>query len=128
MAISKFTRQIFNNEGITIFGDGSNKRDYTYVSDAVDGFVNALNVYHGYEIYNVGCGNPVQLLTIIQLIENRLGVMTKISYSPMQVGEAVQTYAGIAKAKMLLNFYPKVKIEDGLNNYIDWFLEDSIRS
>jgi len=126
MAISRFTRQIFNGETITIFGDGQNSRDYTFVEDIVTGFVGALDINHGYEIYNIGCSNPTTLSTLINLIETRLVMKATIEYSPMQVGEAVQTYADITKARIAFGYSPKVMIKEGIDRYIDWYLREEL--
>lgn len=124
MAISLFTRKINRNEKITIFGNETNKRDYTYVDDIVDGFVNAMYNLKGYEVYNIGGSNPVDLKSLVSIIENKLGKKAIADYSPMQPGEAIMTYADITKATNVLGYYPKVKIEEGIDRFIDWYLDD----
>lgn len=124
MAISSFTKKIYNGEKITIFGDGKNSRDYTYVDDVVDGFVKALNRVNGYNIYNIGCGNPVVLSKLVSLIEKKMGRIVNLDYVPMQIGEADNTFANIDKAKSELGYFPKILIEEGLSKYIDWYIED----
>jgi len=120
MAISLFTRQINEGETITIFGDGSNSRDYTYVSDAVEGFVKAIGI-HGYEIFNTGGGKPVTLKQLITMIETKLGKEAQVKYSTMQLGEVDHTCADINKSHSQLHYSAKVGIEEGLDKYIDWF-------
>lgn len=124
MAISSFTKKIINGSKITIFGDGSNSRDYTYVDDVVDGFIKSLYTNKGYRIYNVGCGNPVSLNDLILLIEFRLGRKAEIDYGSMQPGEVNHTYADISKAREHLGYSPKIGIEEGLRRYIDWYLSE----
>ena len=126
MAISLFTRQIYNDEKITIFGDGENTRDYTYVDDIVDGFVRVLD-HEGYKIYNIASSNPISLSTLIALIEEKLEKKAKVDHSPMQPGEVNHTYADITKATIKLGYSPKISIEEGLTGYIDWYLNDELK-
>ncbi len=123
MAISLFTRLISNEKKITIFGDGSNSRDYTFIEDMIDGFILAMG-RSGYEIFNIGGGYPVSLSKLIFLIEEILGKKAEIDHEPMQLGEATHTCASTEKAKDLLGYFSKVKIEDGINRYIEWYKED----
>lgn len=124
MAISLFTRKINNNEKITIFGDETNKRDYTYVDDIVDGFVSAMYNLKGYEVYNIGGSNPVDLKSLVSIIENKLDKKASVCYSSMQPGEAIMTHADITKARNKLGYEPKIKIEEGINRFIDWYLDE----
>lgn len=124
MAISLFTRQIHNDEVITIFGDGSNSRDYTYVSDAVDGFVKAMG-RTGFEIFNTGGGNPVTLKQLIAMIETKLGKKAQVQYSPMQLGEVDHTCADTTKSYIELNYKAQIGIDEGLEKYINWFKEEN---
>ena len=123
MAISLFTRQISNGETITIFGDGSNSRDYTYISDAVDGFVKAIG-RTGFEIFNTGGGNPISLLDLIRLIENKLGKKVNVKHSPMQLGEVNHTCADTNKSYNELGYSATVPIEEGVEKYIRWYKDE----
>ena len=127
MAISSFVKKIYNGEKITIFGNGLNRRDYTYVDDVVEGLILALKYNKGYEVYNIASSNPISLSTLIFLIEERLHKKAEIDYSPMQPGEADHTYADITKATMNLGYLPKVSIEEGLTRYIDWYLNKELK-
>ncbi len=124
MAISSFTRKIHAGEEITLFGDATNSRDYTYVSDAVKGFISALYCNKGYEIYNIGGSNPISLSSLVEIIEQALGKKACITHDTMQLGEAYHTYADISKAKAKLGYSAIVSIEDGIKKYIDWYLGD----
>lgn len=124
MAISLFTRKIYNGEKITLFGDVSNSRDYTYVDDVVSGIIGAIEHNQGYEIYNIGGGKPISLAMLVRLIESRLGKEAEVEYSPMQVGEAHHTFACINKARRMLGYGVTVGIEEGLSRYIDWFIKE----
>lgn len=122
MAPYLFTDAIYKGEPIRRFGDGTTKRDYTYVSDIVDGVMSAIKKPLGYEIINLGNNKPVALNDFIGTIENLLGKKAKIIETGEQQGDVPITYANIAKAKKLLNFSPKVKIHEGMKNFIDWYL------
>ena len=122
MLISSFTNKIYNGEPVTIFGDGLNRRDYTYITDVVMAFTEVLRHIKGYEVYNIGRSDPVTLSKVINLIERKLGKKSEVNYSPMQPGEANQTYANISKARSVLGYDPEVRIEKGISLYIDWFL------
>lgn len=123
MAIHKFTKLIYQGEEIEMYGDGSSKRDYTYITDVIDGIVNALNKNFKFEIFNLGNSKPTELGYLISLIESALNKKALIKKLPMQPGDVPITYADISKAKKLLNFNPKVTIEDGINKFVEWFKE-----
>ena len=126
MAIPLFTRLIFEGKPLTIYGEGNTKRDYTHVSDVVDGIMRILYVNAGYQIYNLGTGEVTMLNHLIQMISEHLGkrTMPDLHYEPRGIGEAIITHANIEKAKRMLGYSPKMKIYDGLKEYVDWFLEE----
>lgn len=121
MALFKFTENIIQGKPIDVYNNGDMKRDFTYVSDIVAGFVAALEHPLGYQIINLGHGHPVELMDFIKIIEKKLGIEAKINYMPMQPGDVPATYADNSKAKKLLNFSPKVGVEEGVSNFIDWY-------
>jgi len=122
MAISLFTRQIDSGEEISIFGDGTSKRDYTYVSDIVDGMLQALTSRnHGFEIFNLGDSRPIALNSLIHILEESLGKKAKITYSPEQKGDMPATFADISKAGKYLGYEPKVTIEEGIRRFVEWY-------
>lgn len=121
MAIHKFTRAIDNNEELTMFGDGSTSRDYTFIDDIVDGFVAALKNPFKYEIINLGDSSPVKLSELISRIENTMGKKAKIKELPEQTGDMKATFADISKAGKLLGYKPKVPIEKGIDVFVEWF-------
>ena len=126
MAPYKFVERIANGKEIEMFGDGTTKRDYTFVSDVVQGVVRSLNLENQYEIINLGCGNPIKLKDFIELIEKNLGKRAKISRKEMQKGDVSLTYADISKAKRLLDYDPKVKIEEGIKILCEWYLKNRL--
>ncbi len=122
MAIHKFTRNIDRGEPIPIFGDGSSRRDYTYISDIVDGLVSALHHCEGYEIYNLGDSKTVGLLEMIREIEKNLNKKARLDFLPPQPGDVEITYADISKAREKLGYSPKVYFEEGIAKFIEWYV------
>lgn len=125
MAIHQFTRMIDLGEEISVFGDGTSKRDYTYVDDITRGITQALTYQsRGFEIFNLGDSEPVALEYLICLIQDALGKKAKIRRLPMQPGDVPVTSAEISKAKTILGYKPKVTIEKGIPLFIKWYLEN----
>ena len=121
MAIHKFTRLIDEGEEITMFGDGTSRRDYTYISDIIDGIMGALDKPFVFEIFNLGESQTVELRYLISLIEQNLDKTAKIKRLPEQPGDVPMTFADISKSQKLLNYNPKVKIEEGVEKFVDWY-------
>jgi UDP-glucuronate 4-epimerase len=121
LAIHKFAQLITQGKPIPVFGDGSTARDYTYVTDTVDGVVACTRQEFGYEIFNLGESQTVTLSYLIELLEKSLGVTVKIDRQPAQPGDVPITYANIDKARAKLGYQPRVKIEDGIPKFIEWF-------
>ena len=99
------------------------QRDFTYISDIVNGIIKSLDKVKGYEIFNLGNAQTVELNYFISCIEKELGKMAKKIFLPMQPGDVPTTSADIEKTKKLLNWEPKVKIEEGIKEFIKWYLE-----
>ncbi|NPA49817.1 MAG: NAD-dependent epimerase/dehydratase family protein [Thermodesulfobacteria bacterium] len=125
MAIHKFTRLIDRGEEIPVFGDGSSKRDYTYIDDIIQGVLAAIDKDFDYEIFNLGESQVTDLLTLIRLIEENLGKKAKIKFLPFQPGDVPVTYADITKAKKLLGYNPQVPIEEGIKRFIAWYKKEA---
>jgi len=121
MAIHKFTRLIDEGKEIPMFGDGTSQRDYTYVSDIIDGITNALGKPFEFEIFNLGESCTVELKYLISFIEDSLGKAAKIKKLPPQPGDVPITFADINKARALLGYNPKVSIEAGIQQFIAWY-------
>jgi UDP-glucuronate 4-epimerase len=124
LAIHQFTRKIHAGRSIDQFGDGTTRRDYTFIDDIIQGTVAALK-YSGplFDIFNLGENDTIQLKDLISGIEKALGKEAKINQLPEQPGDMPLTCADISKAKKLLGYNPKTKFEDGLPRFVDWFLE-----
>ena len=122
MAPFKFLNLISKEQQIDKYGDGTSMRDYTYISDVVDGIVSSLlnNKSLKLEVFNLGNSYPISLNTFIETCEKVSGKTAIINQKDNQLGDVPTTYADISKAKKLLNYEPKVKLEDGLRNTYDW--------
>ena len=120
LAITKFVNNIINDKEITIYGDGSTSRDYTYIDDTVNGIIEATKYPLKFEIINLGAGNSILLKDMVALIEKELEKSAKIKYLPMQKGDVFKTYSDISKAKQLLKWQPKTKFEQGLHQFIEF--------
>ena len=124
LAIHKFTKLISEDKPIQMFGDGSTRRDYTYIEDIIQG-VRAAMDFGGsiHEVFNLGESETTELKRLIELIENALGKKAVIDRQPMQPGDVPITFADISKATKLLGYAPTTKIEEGIPKFVDWFLK-----
>ena len=123
LAIHKFALLISQGKPIPVFGDGSTARDYTYVTDTVDGVIACTRREFGYEIFNLGESQTVTLSHLIELLEKSLGKKAVVDRQPSQPGDVPITFANIDKARAKLGYDPKVKIEEGIPKFIEWFLK-----
>jgi UDP-glucuronate 4-epimerase len=123
LAIHQFTRRIYAGQPIDQFGDGTTRRDYTYINDIIQGTMAAFD-YDGpmYDVFNLGESQTIQLKDLIFAIENAVGKKAKINELPEQPGDMPLTYADISKARKLLGYNPTTKLSEGLPKFIDWFL------
>jgi UDP-glucuronate 4-epimerase len=128
LAIHQFTKKILAGQPIQQFGDGSTRRDYTYIDDIIQGVTASLN-YNGplFDLFNLGESETVQLKELIAAIEKVLGKKAKINELPEQPGDVPLTCADISKAKKLLGYNPKTKLHEGLPKFVDWFLANSAK-
>ncbi|MEI6137656.1 MAG: GDP-mannose 4,6-dehydratase [Mariniphaga sp.] len=125
MAIHQFVRKILKGETIQLYGDGFSQRDYTYVSDIVQGLVNVLDRLKGYEIINLGESQPIALRDLIKSIESIVDRKAVIEWNPGQPGDTEITFADISKAQRLLNYKPEFLLKDGLKNFVEWFMDNN---
>ncbi|MBI5800690.1 MAG: SDR family NAD(P)-dependent oxidoreductase [Verrucomicrobia bacterium] len=122
LAIHKFASLISAGKSIPVFGDGSTARDYTYVTDTVDGIMACTRQEFGFGIFNLGESQTVRLDHLISLLEKALGKAANIDRQPPQPGDVPITYADISKARAKLGYNPSVKIEVGIPKFVEWFL------
>src|SRR5690349_2673889 len=122
LAIHKFANLITQQKPIPVFGDGTTRRDYTYIDDIIDGVTAAIHYNHSnYDIFNLGESRTVELNELISLLEKELDMPAVIDRQPPQPGDVPQTYADISKARALLHYDPKTQIEEGLRRFVAWF-------
>jgi len=121
LAIHKFARLIRAGKPIPVFGDGSTARDYTYISDILEGIIACTEKAFGYEIFNLGESQTVTLSQLISLLESALGRAAIIERLPAQPGDVPLTCADVSKARKKLGYNPQVKIEQGIPLFVDWF-------
>jgi len=104
-----------------MYGDGSYRRDYTYIDDLIEGIVAAMDHLKGFEIYNLGESQTTSLRELILLIEKALSKKATIEKLEVQPGDVSVTYADITKARERLGYRPKVKIEEGIERFAQWY-------
>jgi UDP-glucuronate 4-epimerase len=122
LAIHKFAKLISQGKPIPVFGDGTTRRDYTYIDDIIAGVRAAIDYDQtNYEVINLGESRTVELRELIALLEKELGARAQIDRQPAQPGDVPQTFADIAKARRLLNYNPQTQIETGIQRFVEWF-------
>ena len=121
MSIFRFISAIAEGEPVTVYGDGTQQRDFTYVDDIARGTVDALGVT-GYETINLGCGSPVVLNDVIGLIEEAIGREAKIIHEERHAADSLMTWADIARARQVLGWNPTVGIEEGILRTVEWYM------
>ena len=126
LAIHKFARLISAGLPLPVFGDGTTRRDYTYIDDIIAGVRAAMDYTASqYDIFNLGESRTVELRELIALLEKELGRTAIIDRQPPQPGDVPQTFADITKARRLLGYDPQTQIEEGIRRFVKWFREES---
>jgi len=124
LAIYKFAKAMLNGQAITLFGNGSTSRDYTYVGDIVQGIISAMDyaLSHQkvYETINLGSKNPIQLIDLVRALEEIIGLSANIQWMNMQEGDVDRTFADIQKAESLLQYSPNTSLKEGLTRFVAW--------
>ena len=122
LAIHKFSRLISEGRPIPVFGDGSMRRDYTYIDDIIQGVRSAID-YDAtmYEVFNLGESQTTELRELISLLEKNLDRQAIIDRQPMQPGDVPTTFADISKSREMLGYNPTTKIADGIPKFVEWF-------
>lgn len=125
LAIHKFFKSILNDEPIPVYGDGTTSRDYTFVDDIVQGVTAAMQYEEtDFELINLGNHHAVALTELIGMIETICGKKALISRLPDQPGDVPRTFADISKARRLLNYHPRVQLDQGLRSFYNWYREN----
>ena len=124
LAIRKFAHLITRGKPIPVFGDGTSRRDYTYIDDIIAGVYAAINYEASdYEVINLGESRTVELRELISLLEKELEMKAIIDHRQLQPGDVPQTYADITRARQLLGYDPQTQIEEGIHRFVKWFRE-----
>lgn len=126
MAIHRFTRQIDQEEPIVVYHDGKSRRDYTYIDDVLDGILAALDRPSPFEVYNLGNSRTIVLRDLVHLIEKALQKKAKIRLKPAQPGDVPLTFADISRAQESLAYSPTTPIEDGIPQFVEWYLRNKV--
>ena len=121
MAMYHFANKIIKNKEIEVYNHGKMLRDYTYIDDIVDGIVSCIISDYSYEIFNLGNGKSEDLMTMIQIIEEELGLNARIKFKEIQLGDVKKTHANIDNERKKLSYEPKVNIQKGIPKFIKWF-------
>mgnify|MGYP001613653055 CR=1 FL=1 len=124
MAIHKFTRLIDQGKAVPVYGDGSSRRDYTYIQDIVEGVIAAIDRRFSYEVVNLGESRTIGLLELISVIEETLGKKAVLEWHSKQAGDVPITYASAEKAKRLLGYNPRTPIHEGIREFVKWYREN----
>jgi UDP-glucuronate 4-epimerase len=125
MSVLRFIKWIDEGKPIVLYGDGTQSRDFTYIDDIVSGTIKASQKNVGYEIFNLGGGkNPISINTLISKIEALLGKSAIINQQPFHSADVDSTWANISKAKEILKWEPKIKLDNGLKKTVDWYLKN----
>jgi UDP-glucuronate 4-epimerase len=123
MSIFRFISWIDQGKPVTIYGDGNQSRDFTYVDDIALGTIAGLKPL-GFEIINLGNNNPHKLMDVLHSIEDKLGKKSKIKNEPFHPADMLATWADISKAKKLLAWQPQVSIDQGIDSTIKWYIDN----
>ncbi|HCU07034.1 MAG TPA: epimerase [Holosporales bacterium] len=124
LAIHKFTKALINQEEIPFYGDGSSRRDYTHISDIINGIECAIEKIEGFNIFNLGESKTTSLSELVEYLEKYTNEKAKLIKLPFQPGDVNITYANTEKARKLLNYHPTMNIDDGLKEFVEWFKRD----
>ena len=121
MVFYRWAQALLQGEAIELSGEGTRKRDYTYVGDTVEATIAALEKPLGYEIINIGNNKPASLVELLHVFEKVIGVTAQVHKRPSAPMSVEETYADITKAKTLLGWEPHTSLEEGVSRFIAWF-------
>ena len=123
MSVFRFIKWIDSGENVSVFGDGMQERDFTYVKDIAKGVIAAL-MLTGFDIINLGGARPAQLIEMIRMLEDLLGKKSNLSYSPADPTDVRATWADVSKAREKLDWSPQTRLEDGLASAVEWYQQN----
>lgn len=128
MAIRTFTRLLFEGKEVALFGDGTSRRDYTYIDDIVEGVIGALAAPPGYRVYNLGESSTLSLADLVTLLERATGIPAKRRHLPPQPGDVPLTCADISRARAEIAYAPKVPVEEGVARFVEWYRKEEVQT
>jgi nucleoside-diphosphate-sugar epimerase len=120
MAFHKFISAMLRGDGVTVYGDGEQTRDFTYVSDIVEANILAMQQRHAGQVFNIGGGSRISVNAVIDLLEEIVGKPARRSYVARQKGDATHTSADVTRAHELLGYQSRVSIGEGLRRQVGW--------
>lgn len=123
MAIHKFSRLITDGKSIPVYGDGTSRRDYTFIDDIISGIMAVLKAEFGFEIFNLGGGHSITLNELIELLSEQFSASPRIKRLPFQAGDVTSTLADVGKASSLLGYSPRFSVTAGIESFATWFRE-----
>lgn len=125
LAIYKFTKLIEEGKPIPVFGDGVYKRDFTYITEIIDGIIGSMNYdKSSFEIFNLGESHTTSVIDLVKLIESATGKKAVVDWQPIQAGDVPLTYADVSKAEKLLGYKPRTTPEEGIKKFVEWYREN----
>ncbi|HNZ24238.1 MAG TPA: GDP-mannose 4,6-dehydratase [Polyangiaceae bacterium] len=120
LAISRFVRAMLAHQPITVFGDGTFSRDFTYVQDTVEGFLAAMHAPSGFHVYNLGAGKPFSVNELVSTIERVMQTQAIIRHAEEQKGDVPTTFACTQRAEQQLGWSPRIDLEEGIRRFVAW--------
>ncbi len=123
MAIHKFVKAIDRGEPLPMYGEGTTRRDYTYIDDIIDGVVRSVDTPFRFEIFNLGEQRTTSLRELIGIVERHVGKPARIDRQPLQPGDVEITYADVSKAKSMLGYSPQFSLDEGVRRFVAWYRE-----
>ncbi|MCE5347703.1 MAG: GDP-mannose 4,6-dehydratase [Bacteroidales bacterium] len=125
LAIRKFTDLIYSDKPVTLYGDGTSSRDYTFIDDIVEGIISSVRLVSKsndfFEIINLGSNHPITLIEMVNVISDAVGKKPEIIFNKMQPGDVSRTYADITKAGRLLSYSPRTPFKEGITKFVEWY-------
>jgi UDP-glucuronate 4-epimerase len=128
LAIHKFARLVLEGKAVPVYGDGSFKRDFTYIDDTVSGISKAIKNLHGFNVYNFGNSRTISVMEMISELEEALGKEVKIDFREEVPGDVRLTYADISKSKREIGYNPQYDFKTGIRNFVKWLKEDGLHT
>lgn len=123
LAVAVFAQALLERRPFSVFGDGSIERDFTYITDILSGITSALDRADGFNIYNLGRGEPASMNRVIELLEREMGVQAERITKPAHPADVPRTWASVERAARELNYAPQVGLEEGIARYVKWLKE-----